>query len=43
MSIRDYFAAFLILLMVTTSLQHCARTILRPSRIPIYRERIEGY
>lgn len=40
---RDYVAAFLILLLITTSLQHCARTVLRPTRATTYRNTLEEY
>lgn len=35
---REYVAAFLILLMVTTAIQQCTRTLLRPVRPVLYRE-----
>lgn len=35
---REYFAAFLVVLLVSTAIQHCTRTLLRPVRSPIHRE-----
>lgn len=35
---REYLAAFLILLMVSTAVQHCTRTLVRPIRSATYRE-----
>lgn len=40
---REHIAAFLIVLMVATAVHHCTRTIIRPVRVPAYRETLEGY